>query len=258
MRTVFFLLFLILLLPSASADHVYSHRYVVYGRVVDAAGQGVPDVFTTIEMSIPVDGGCNSQPNNATEAFGPTRTRSLTDANGYFVYCLHMHVLNKDNPPTATLGLEVGDAKHSWTVDALTRVDHQTLVAPDLNGNSTAFVFAGRAWRPNATTLEGVPVYGETENRLPVTLRVGERTISLTTNNYGDFAIRVDPAPGPTDVLSLEAHNLTYYATTTGGWASVKTVESALAEPPASRATPWGLVGVGAIVLGALARTRKA
>ena len=77
------LLLLLPLLPSASADHVYSHRYVVYARVVDEQDRPVPGVPVTLDFPETVEGTCNPQPKNATEYFGNTVTRNVSDANGY-------------------------------------------------------------------------------------------------------------------------------------------------------------------------------
>lgn len=193
-----------LLAPSAPADHVYSHRYVVEGRVLDAAGLPVPGVVVDLEP----------------HGWGPAETcprdphSPATDVNGDFRFCFHMHELRAEWSTT----VRVGNATVTKPMDTAFRRTFVTLVAEEARGveppawNRT-FELTGKVWRSGATVLEGVPVYGIAIIGAPVniTLRLpdGGRTVeTVTTDGQGDYeaTFRLEEGVDPAEVeVALES-----------------------------------------------------
>lgn len=199
------------LLPVVEADHAYSHRYVVFGRVVDAAGDPVPGVtvdagFRGVDMNPAVDR-CADQPNIDTEALGPTRTRPVTDEAGMFIYCVHHHALSRVDPGSVVLRIQEYDLDEEIRLDPFRRVTFTTLELPVTHPRAntqlaeSSYLVLGRAWEPvsGQTSVEGITVYGETLDFRAVNITVAlpdgtEVNASTTTNGYGDFAVFV-PVP---------------------------------------------------------------
>lgn len=197
------------LLPLAQADHAYSHRYIVFGRVVDAAGNPVPGL--TVNMGSPEgdrnfepEGPCADQPNTETEAFGPTRTRPVTNEFGEFVYCFHTHQMSRILPPALTIAVDGTNYENEFEMDAYRRHSFVPIVLdevrPDANTDilDSTYTLQGTAWRQGSRddNLEGVRVFGFTVDQAPVNVTFtyngkAPMQLSSTTNNYGDWAIRV-------------------------------------------------------------------
>lgn len=197
-------LLLVQLLPVATADHAYSHRYVIWGRVVDAEGNPVPGQEVKLDyQDFENEGSCGNQPGSDTEAFGPTRTRPVTNEFGEFVFCTHAHRMSRAVPGTSILTVEGTDVRAEVPVDPYLRTVFVplTLDAEHPDANATAFeewyTVQGRLWRPtDEARVEGVPVWGDTLEGVPVnvTLEIpGQEPIhaNTTSNNYGDFALRI-------------------------------------------------------------------
>src|ERR1700752_1037177 len=83
------------LLPVAAADHSYSHRYIIYGRVLDANHDPVQGVTVNVGYDSvfqgTLEGACANQPGTETEAFGRTQNIPVTNAWGEFMVCFHKH-----------------------------------------------------------------------------------------------------------------------------------------------------------------------
>ncbi|HEX2022734.1 MAG TPA: hypothetical protein VHH36_08465, partial [Candidatus Thermoplasmatota archaeon] len=241
-------LLLTLLLPAAAADHAYSHRYVLFGRLVDADGAPMPNATIEIGFSeqVALSGAC-AQPRDAstdTEAFGVTQHRPRTDARGDFMACIHLHDL-PGRGLRANLRRQGDDAGGiSYPVDVEARQDVVTFRLPQALGGAPdgTHTVAGRLWqRANRSVLiEGVTVAGDTVKDAEVTVALlaadgaALATDATRTNAYGDFATRLTPGAAVSRVR-VEARNETFL------W----------------DADPSGLTGVRAELTGAGARHER-
>lgn len=200
------------LLPIAAADHAYSHRYVVIGRVLDADDNPVQGVTVNLGSSdFQPEGQCANQPGIETEALGPTRTNPVTNQYGEFIYCFHTHSLSRVLPPKMILTVEGSNASHEFDMDPYTRHSFVTihLEEPSEAANeevlATTYTIMGNVWRDGGgeTYLEGIRVYGLSLDYelVNITLEYNGKEpmrLNATTNNYGDFAIRVPVEERPT------------------------------------------------------------
>ena len=198
------------LTPLALADHAYSHRYVVYGRVVDAEGHPVPGVLVNLGYKdFQPEGPCAQQPNTGTDAWDRTETRPQTNELGEFIFCFHTHDINRVAPPSGVISVE----EHNFTVDfpfdPYTRTSFvpvklaQVVDEADRTVLDETYTVQGRLWTPagERVSVERVGVFGHTVDDTPVniTLRTSdgkEYVTNTTTNGYGDFAVRI-----PVDAL---------------------------------------------------------
>lgn len=194
-RAVLALVALLLAVPLAGADHVYSHRFVFEGRLVGA--DGTPLANRTVEFFATGDTFAE-----------PCRegSRPVTDENGDFSFCFHKHGLDA----RTEVGVRSGNATVVKPMDTAFRKSVVTLVEPNETGVApegwdAAHLVAGRVWRSGAQELEGVRVFGVTLARVPVNVTVtdgagGRDTMQVVTDGFGDFRapIRlvggVDPA----------------------------------------------------------------
>src|ERR1700737_1294865 len=88
---------LLLVLPSAAADHVYSHRLVLYGRLVDSQSHPLGGVAISARaVDYSAASGGHVQPHTETGAFGRRTTRAVTDAGGFFMFCQHVHTVSRE------------------------------------------------------------------------------------------------------------------------------------------------------------------
>lgn len=196
--------------PGVGADHAYSHRYVVFGVIVDEAGAPVADAIVSARPTFGWEGECAAHPGAVTDAFGP-RPEPRTNARGEFWSCFHAHGLDINDTDAEirliaeTSAGEVFAAK-SIPVDPWTRVSYVDLEAPvPLDGDAAArdaeHLVVGRVWAPWASgeKMEQVPVEGTTVRgeRVDITILDDGReyNVTTTTNGYGDFAVRVPLGP---------------------------------------------------------------
>lgn len=100
------LLAALLLAPPALADHAFSHRVVVEGRILDSEGRPVPGARPEVTL----EGATERGP--CLEAQSPE-----TGPTGDFLVCRHVHELNGTVVATVRLGNATGRA----AVDPLTR-----------------------------------------------------------------------------------------------------------------------------------------
>lgn len=154
------LLLVVLVAAPAVADHVFSHRVYVAGRVVDAEGRPAPGLPVTLSFE-----GLNA----SARCFDAKEER--TGPMGDFELCRHVHAL----PQEARVNVTVGEVSRTVGLDADLRsaVAHLQLpgAAParDLTGDrafARTFVVAGRqfALLPKPAAVEGIlvnatPVY---------------------------------------------------------------------------------------------------
>lgn len=181
---------LVLAVPLAAADHVFSHRTYIVGRVVDvdgkpAAGMPVGVAFTNLTAG----GRCFD---SRVEATGP---------QGDFVVCRHTHVL----PQNATVTVTVGNASVTVPVDPDLRsaVAHVQLAEPaparDIAGDrlfERTYRVAGRAYvlLTEPTQVEGVTVNATPLLGVNVTVRLeaGGQTLAedvTTVDDMGAFDV---------------------------------------------------------------------
>lgn len=225
------------LAPIAMADHAYSHRYIIFGRVSDANGDPIPNLTLNLNFAdFSPEGPCGYQPGTETEAFGRTENtppwdgasqpvRAFTDQFGEFTYCFHTHPMSRALPGSATITIPQADNfVQQLTFDASTRQQFANIQLPtvrdDANklANSQYYTVYGRLWRPDGSDpqVEGVRVFGHTLNQVPVniTLTLDDGTVierASHTNNYGDFSVRLNLTGKPTGgKVMIEAEGKTF------------------------------------------------
>jgi hypothetical protein len=192
--------------PVVAADHAYSHRYIVFGRVVDAENNPVPGLTMDLGYEEPFEpeGACANQPGTETEAFGPTRTTPVTNQYGEFVFCFHTHSMSRTVPGTGILTIDTLEVEKRFEFDGFMRYSWVPIKLETAQSTAnktildTSYTVQGRAWRASGgpISVETVRVYGDTVQRTPVTVDIEYNdgktaTVNTTTNGYGDFWVRV-------------------------------------------------------------------
>lgn len=195
---------LVVALPTVLADHAYSHRYLIYGRVVDSDGNAVRAVTVLVATRhfFPNPEGCRSLEGSRTDAFGKTDTSIVTNEFGEFVYCYHEHAMSRAEPGEATVTVPEVGYSTNITFDPYLRESIVPIVlsAPHPNAThalDTSYTVLGRVWEPHpaGVQLEGNTVFGLTlvDSRVNLTLALPDGTVltnSTRSNDYGDFAVR--------------------------------------------------------------------
>jgi hypothetical protein len=195
----------LLVLPIASADHAYSHRFVLDGRLVGSDGLPLPG--RTLEFF--AQGEDFLEP--CREGMSP-----ITDEFGDFRFCYHKH----DLKPATKVGVRYGNVSIERTVDVATRRVPTFLREPNETGIappnwSETYRISGRAWRPGPIVLEGVQVFGEAVIALPVNLTIhfadgSDQVFRSSTDGYGDYDLVVEtPADPSTFSVAIEARGRT-------------------------------------------------
>lgn len=176
-----FLVVLVLLVPLAVADHVYSHRVIVEGRLV--GGNGLP----LAGVPVHVEGQGESFRDACVDP-----QRGVTDENGDFWFCFHKHELARDAAVTVWAGnasaqrfLDLDLRKMSFLL-----LDADALgVAPP--GWDDEFRVSGRVWSFSPSDLDGVAVSGVALARERVSVSLGSggswSNYPLVTDQFGDF-----------------------------------------------------------------------
>lgn len=179
---------LALLLPSALADHVYSHRLYAVGRVVDANGLPVAGAVVTIAPSFRVGGACFDH------------RRDTTDPQGDFELCRHAHAL----PSNGTVNVSVEGESRTIALDPDLRLvsAHIQLPGPartiDLTGVrefNASYLVAGRHFVRLAepVNVEAVHVNATPVGRNVTVLMLAEGDVVASTNatvdEHGDFEV---------------------------------------------------------------------
>lgn len=213
-----------LLAPLAASDHAYSHRYIIYGRVVDANGDPVPGLTVRLSLQeLETEGNCANQPGTDTDAFGITTSRPVTNQFGEFTFCSHVHVMYRPEPGRALFDIPEANFSEEVTLDPYYRTSFVPLKLPTVREDAnktaaqTSYTVLGRLWREGSarTHVESIRVFGDTVDNAPVNVTLeadGQTTrLNTTTNNYGDFAIRIPVAARPTSgKVIVEAEGRTY------------------------------------------------
>lgn len=264
------------LLPMAEADHAYSHRYVIFGRLLDSEGNPVPG--QTVQLGFRdvgnVEGRCATQPRTETDAFGRTEDRPVTNEFGEFMFCAHVHSLSRAIPGHAILNVVEANVTKEIELDVYRRMSYVPieLAEPHPNANKEAlqrsYTVVGRLWREaSADHVEGIRVFGETVNNAPVnvTLEYDGKTVTAntTTNNYGDFAVRVPVDSRPTaGTVRIQAEGETFSGAIEPrvGTTALKPELEEASTPIATSKTLWivvGLLAAAGIVVGAFLAFRR-
>lgn len=268
---------LTLLAPLASADHAYSHRFVIYGRVVDANGAAVQGYTVDFRAEyFTYEGTCSpNQPNTETQAFGPTYTKPVTNEFGEFTVCLHAHSMSRFEPGmghfrvTTPQGNEVAAESHELNGFSRVLFMNIALAEPASTGGATTldstYTVAGRLWRPSGQTqIEGITVFGDTIQRehvnITLTYNDGKTvTTNATTNGYGDFSVRIPVEARPTSgTVRIEAAGRAFEAPVDAKFA--RTTFDARYEDNDSPGATVGVVlaaVVGAVALAPALRRRQ-
>ena len=182
----------LLLAPLASADHVFSHRVYVVGRVIDAEGLPAPGLAVNVSFEgAPASRACFDSKEEVT---GPT---------GDYEVCRHVHAIADD----ATVTVRVGGAQKSARVDPDLRhaVASLQLDGPapfaDINGERTfarTFLVTGRMFEllrePQAE--EGIEVDARPFHEdVNVSIRSGDEVLANATvkpDEHGRYRAQLD------------------------------------------------------------------
>lgn len=206
-------------IPLAAADHAYSHRFILYGRVLDSEGNAVQGVTVNLGYSdFHPSGACENQPDTETEAHGITRTEPVTNQYGEFIFCFHVHEMPRALPGTGIVRIDEERFNETIQFDPYFRVAFYTAhldhVSEKANKESLekSYLIQGRLWRPagKLVYVEANPVFGYTSNNVPVNITFEHdgttETFTTKSNNYGDFAYRVNTTKRVTDgKVTIEA-----------------------------------------------------
>lgn len=220
-RAVLALLLGVLLLTlgasTALADHVYSHRYTIVGRVIDNLGQ--PALGWTADATFAglPSGSYAGLCDGVAHPPGPEPT---TDMWGDFFLCYHVHSFTGGTVTVTGPGFS---RAFNMDPDLRKTVVHIRLETTWSTKDTTAvfefhsrYFVRGRIWQAQpGAYLESVPVNGVTFVGEPVSAAMSfnggtQRTAAVATNNYGDygaaFALGSNLTSGTTRVTS---HGLT-------------------------------------------------
>lgn len=211
------------LAPTAMADHVYSHRYLVYGRAVDASGLPYANARIEVEL-VRFDanlGYCPQDP-PPTQTLSSGRFIVTTDAYGDFYACNHI-----DGPvaSSAEVVVKVGNVTKRVAADPDHRESFITFqvsspgTSPAADWNTT-YVVRGLAWQKviGKATLERISVNGNTIGNVPVTvtLSAGGETFTqnvTTSREYGWFIALFSnvgvPLAGGNVTVSIQGNTVT-------------------------------------------------
>lgn len=207
------ILLVVVAVPLATADHAYSHRYIVYGRVVDAENNPVPGLTVDLGYTPPFvpEGPCGNQAETETQAFGPTRNQPVTNQFGEFIFCFHTHGVSRGTPGVGIVRIDSLDVEKEIEFDGFMRYSFVPVkldsAVPTANktANDETYTVMGRAWEASSreVMVEDVGVWGDTIYDTPFKLKIEidgrpPEIVSGTTNPYGDFSVRIPVDSRPT------------------------------------------------------------
>lgn len=168
----------LLFAPLAAADHVFSHRVYVVGRVLDVDGVPAPGMAVNVSFEgLPTSRACFDS------------KEEVTDATGDYVVCRHVHAI----PDDATVTVRVGGAQKSAPIDPDLRhaVASLQLEEPgpfhDVNGQRTfarTFLVTGRMFEllREAAEEEGIAVAARPfHEEVDVSIRSGDEVLANAT-----------------------------------------------------------------------------
>lgn len=187
---------LLLVATVVLADHVYSHRLYVTGRVLDVDGRPAAGVPIALEFEgVSASLGCFDDPPEA------------TGSRGDLLICRHVH----DLPSNASVVIRAGNASRRVAIDpdlrhASAHLQLDTTSPHDVNGErqfGRTFTVTGRAFAllPESREEEGVRV-----NATPITanvtveLRVLDRVVTSATvapDEHGLYRVDLDVTEVP-------------------------------------------------------------
>lgn len=185
----------LLLAPLALADHVYTHRYYVSGRLLDAANEPVSGASVAANLPGTTIGPCAGYEGPA-NAFHATRT----SPEGDFQICFHAHAFE----PGQRVALNLSGDSFTVPADAELRrtvvLHRMTEESPRKDAGAVQFfpfryAVTGRAWNASGPVLlENVPGNGTplADAEITATLAApGMERVSRTvrSDTYGDYAV---------------------------------------------------------------------
>lgn len=188
----------------ADGDHVYSHRYYVLGRVVNATGAPVEGVEVTADFQ----GLAGPEPDDCPEERPPV-SQPVSDDEGRYLLCRHAHTL----PPNATVTVRAPGDVVTRVLDRDYRRSIVHLEVPDEAGSAgrapataSELDVHGIVWRPGEFgRQEGVPVNGRAVTGVNVTVTLGGLPDGASleagdrTDDYGTFEVEFPDAGGDLD-----------------------------------------------------------
>lgn len=194
------------ILENAAADHVYTHRYIIQGRVVDEEGRPVQGAVVNVELKgwFPADEGVEGPcpQEQAGQRTGERTFAAQTSPLGDYRFCIHAHQLIDAGSVVVTVGNQ--SAEEDKDMRSRIHLVHFTVasgvgaVGDTERFNSEAGI-RGRLWRPlsSGDRIEGIPAEGVAIARAPIHVTLvkpdgTEETGNGTTNNYGEFGVQFD------------------------------------------------------------------
>lgn len=248
----------LVLVPTTGAEHAFSHRVVVTGRVIDSEGRPVPGVDVEADFhGLDVGGACFDA--------RPPRT----GPQGDFVVCRHAHEFSAPVPVTVRVAGEVVEARLD---PALRRVDVEVQTmgpapARDITGERLFARTLRAEGRVTQLVAVAAPVEGVLVPALPlggsgvrVRLEAGDAVLgeaNLTLNEQGDYAIDLDVADVPEGaVLRVDAAGASWVRDVSLPWRRafthlvVAAPETDLDDRPGTRTPTPVPVALAALALG--------
>lgn len=217
---------LLLAAVPAVADHAYSHRYLVYGTVVDSEGMPLEGVSVNFDFSEFSDheGPCPQEGSG-----GTGRQQRVTDPLGRFWHCAHIHTsASSQHQLRVQVGGPIPSQTKTISSDPKVRrsmVNFQLDQAyPEQRGDTDAFNHSyrlrGIVWKPEDTSIARISVNGIalSYERVNATITTAdgtqhegnfvnspfntpqfnprlERTRTNVSDRYGDFLFTWDGLP---------------------------------------------------------------
>ncbi len=211
--------------PMAVADHAFSHRYVVSGRVIDSLGEPVAGLLVEVEL-LNVDpeetafhGACSYTPEAKLDPKNSFILRTYTNGTGDYFACYHLHVLKgpstvfvRIGPLIKSLGMDLGH-RHSFANFLLENAsDHKD--PQGVEHFACSYDVLGKVFRPQpGVYVEDVAVNGIAHEGTAVNVQLLGSSVNLSarplTNPYGDFlAAFTDPilCSLPTNLRVIVTH----------------------------------------------------
>lgn len=170
---------------------MYSHRYLLSGRILDADGDPV--------VGVPIPYGFTGFSGN--DLCDGVPQRGVTDAYGDFSYCFHLHDLD----PGDQISFRVKAAEIRRDVNLLTRWTHENVKTKNATMGAEppadfhrAYALSGKVWQQTqAGDLDGVHVKGVAVAGVNVSVRATDEPSNetvlgnATTDEYGEYAVKL-------------------------------------------------------------------
>lgn len=260
------LLALVALPTLVAADHVFSHRVYVAGRVIDVEGRPAAGVAVGVAFEgVPPSGLCYEE------------TPEVTGPMGDFELCRHAHAI----PADARVTIRAGNASESVGIDPDTRraSANLRLAGPaihDVTGERTfarVYVVAGVSYAmlDEPADEEGVTVWAAPRyDNVTIGLLDGARIVAMTNvtpEDHGRFLARLDVDAVPAGAIVFarvglaraeELANVTFRRSDVSLLEDLRLLRGPGDDAPGSDVPAGAWIALGALALSAVAaRARR-